>query len=168
MLRFVFTTQINRVRVTRERTSQKESTKEKTNLLCISTSPLPLSYRDVQCEPTSSEILYRSRHRKNETNVLQNFEQTAFVASRHNPLDVQAVVQRDIVKRSRVHLTRFLTFSLVRRLFVSRIERQPAEAFENLFESYRTIRCTLRSRLDSSGPQKFSAIVLHECLPFSN
>lgn len=149
MLRFVFTTQINGVRVTRERTSQKESTKEKTNLSCISTSPLPLSYRDVQCEPTSSEILYRSRHRKNQTNVLQNFEQAAFVASRHDPLHVKAVVQSDIVKRSRVRLTPFLTFSLVRRLFVSRIERQPAEAFENLFESYRTIRSTLHSRLDS-------------------
>lgn len=106
----------NRIRVTRERAWPKDSTKV-VEYRC--------AYQRARflCPvATTTKILYISKRRNNRLRI-----------SPRRKLEKLKIVRREYRECG------FLTFSPVRRLFVSRIERQSFEAFENLFESYRTI-----------------------------
>ena len=119
------------------------------NLLRISRSSLPLSYRDVQCEPTSSEISYpdETARRDFERAVSIDDDGTFFLFFNEEIRDTKPVL-----KRSRD--TRFLTLS------VPRVEKQPRPSKTCLKATERY--STLQPHFDSSGSQKFPATVLRE------
>lgn len=99
--------------------------------MCISTSPFPLS-----CCDGSSKILHISQRERERRDSHSNISNLPRILLRRKI----RLFGKNTASRATPNECGFLTFSPVRRLFVSRVERQSFEAFENLFESYRTIR----------------------------